>query len=375
MTGQSSYESLAEDFAAELDAYDIVLPPATQLDALACFLSSQLLLFAGPSGTGKSTLARRLATCFSSRFIVLDGQPGVARRQELTGYASALSGDIAFASTEDTSRLVNLAQPPSGPGADDPPVLLVEEGNLSPIEGYLGPLVHGLSGLATNHITWPLHDHGGGLPRQGSQGPPVPEELGFGPWPRLLVTVNVDATAPAPAAKVAARGAVVLLEPPTLTAALESHAAVFGASPPPTYPGRGLAGDPRACLMVAQHAGQVGALVDALESALTAATSTQGANLVSQRAAQRGLLYLAAYALVAAGSPDEDLRTHALRDGAENALLHYVLPSLEPAHFPTVAERARTTARPGGVLADRLSRLRTSDEWSGIPDDFWSGLS
>jgi ABC-type cobalamin transport system ATPase subunit len=374
--GASSYESLAEDFAAELAAHAVTLPLGAQLDALAGFLSSQLILFAGPSGTGKSTLARRLASFFSSRFEVLDGQPGLARRQELTGYASVLSGSPAFASTEDTEHLVALAQPPSGPGADDPPVLLVEEGNLSPIEGYLGPLVHGLSGLAIEHITWPLHDHGADLPRQGAgAGASIPRELTFKPWPRLLVTVNIDATAPAPAAKVAARGAVMLLEPPTLTAALESHAAVFGGSPPASYPGRGLAGDPRACLMVTQHAGEVDTLLSELQSSLASAVSTEGANLVSQRAAQRCLLYLAAYTLVAQGSPDDELRSSALKDGADNALLHHVLPSLEPAHFPTVAERARTAARPGGLLADRLARLRTSDEWSGIPDDFWSGLS
>ena len=373
-SGASSYESLAEDFAAELDAHAVTLSMAAQLDALACFLSSQLLIFAGPSGTGKSTLARRLSNFFSSRFAVVDGQPGLARRQELTGYASELTGSPAFASTEDTDRLVTLATPPGGPSANDPPVLLVEEANLSPIEGYLGPFVHGLSGLATEQVTWPLHNHQSDLPAQGG-GNAVPAEITFSPWPRLLLTVNIDATAPAPAAKVAARGAVLLLEPPTLEAALESRSAVLATGPPPTYAGRALAEDPRACLIAMEHAGQVDILVKALEQSLASAASSEGANLVSQRAAQRCLLYIAAYALVSEGSSDDDLRNNALKDGADNALLHHVLPSLEPAYFPSAAERARTAARPRGVLADRLARLRTSDEWSGIPDDFWSGLS
>ena len=137
--GSNPYDSLADDFAAELVAHAVAVAPAAQLDALASFMSSQLILFAGPSGTGKSTLARRLASFFSSRFAVLDGEPGLARRQELIGYASILSGTPQFASTEDAARLISLATPPGGSGAGDAPVLLVEEGNLSPSRATSAP--------------------------------------------------------------------------------------------------------------------------------------------------------------------------------------------------------------------------------------------
>ena len=203
----------------------------------------------------------------------------------------------------------------------------------------------------------------------------MPPTLTFQPWPRVLTTINVDAGAPAPANKIVARGAVLLLEPPELSDAITSADGLFVSPPQTDPPGRGVDLDPRAALAAARHNKLEGQLRAALAAALGHAT-IGGRNLVSPRVAQKALLYLAAYDSIAEHASDPVLVPERRRDGAENALLHYVLPVLDPVHFGTVVESARDGSRPGGLLRDRLSRLRTTEAGlSALPDDFWSGLS
>src|SRR3954452_6677605 len=96
-------------------------------DALASFVSSQFVLLAGPSGTGKSSLSRALADFFTDRSAVVDSEPGLVRPQDLAGYASGLTGTEEFVATPATDALKRL----HGTG-QHPPVLVVEEANVSP---------------------------------------------------------------------------------------------------------------------------------------------------------------------------------------------------------------------------------------------------
>jgi len=242
------------------------------------------------------------------------------------------------------------------------------------MEGYLRPFLHGLSRPYAEQARWTLHNYVHDLDSV-SGGPAVPPEIVFGPWPRVLVTINVDATAPAPAPKVVARSGVLLLEPPDRKAAIRSFGSLFAPPPSGKPPGRGIDGDPRASLDLAVANGDDQDLRDALDLALEAAAA-DGRNLVSPRAATKALMYVAAYAQVASRSGDQELHDERLRDGAENALLHFILPTLDSAHFGAVAEAARERARANGLLRDRLARLRTGGGgFAGVPDDFWSGLS
>ena len=64
--------------------------------------------------------------------------------------------------------------------------------------------------------SWMLHETFVGANAGGSN-LNLPSTLLFGPYPRVIGTINVDTTAPAPARKVVARSSVILLKPEALT--------------------------------------------------------------------------------------------------------------------------------------------------------------
>ena len=342
----------------------MLMSPPTIADALACFISNQFLLLAGPSGTGKSSLAHALADFFSSRSATVDSEPGLVRPQDLAGYASGLSGTEEFVATPATAALRSL----HGPGPH-PPTLIVEEANLSPIEGYLAPLTHGLSALRAGEVRWTMHSQANPLPVRGdAAADPVPSTLLLEPFPRLLATLNVDASAPAPANKVSARAAVLLLEPPELAEALSLPTPTSPLTQTSVPPGDGTGGDPTDSLLARISSQTDQPLRDAL--GVAAEDALENRRRVSPRMAQRALIYQAAYEAVCAdaGGP---LQEHRIRHAAENALLHYLLPVLSPTEFTQVAARLQKAAQPDGLLADRLSGLRLAeDDWRQAPDDF-----
>ena len=146
-----STASLIKDFRLHLNQLGIAFEEAVVIDLLASYLSSQFVLFAGPSGTGKSTAAHALQTFFAPA----DSRATIrARRQllgpeDVAGYYSAL-GQV-FVAGPDLAALDHLARP----NASAPcPSLLVEEINLSAPEGYLNPMIHGFSGLSAETVEW-----------------------------------------------------------------------------------------------------------------------------------------------------------------------------------------------------------------------------
>jgi energy-coupling factor transporter ATP-binding protein EcfA2 len=363
------YTKLRDDFHAHLQMRGLHFVAPMVADALACFISSQFLLLAGPSGTGKSSLARALASFFSDRSSVIDSEPGLVRPQDLAGYASGLSGPSEFVATPATKALQDLVG-----SSDNPPVLIVEEANVSPIEGYLAPLTHGLSTLRTSPATWTMHSQASALPVRGdSAAPHVRPSLELKPFPRLLATINVDASAPAPANKVSARAAVLLLEPPTTEEAVSLPSPTNQAPVATAPPGYGTVGDPTDCLLARLSSQTDGVLRDELKA--VTGDALEDARRMSPRMAQRALMYQAAYEAVCANEGGA-LEQHRSRHAAENALLHFLLPVLSPIDFTQVAQRLAEKSQPDGLLFDRLSTLRLDEEdWRQAPDDFWSGLS
>ena len=183
----------------------VVVDMTTSVDVLASILASQFVLFAGPSGTGKSTLARQLQHFFADED---KAQIFEARRQwgsleDLVGYYSVL-GD-QFATTPDTQKILDLHEASVSPllgekgtPVSGPPIMLVEEINLSAPEGYLAPVIHGLSGVRTPFLEWHLHSKDSGAEDETAL-LTLPELAMIGPYPRVLGTINVDANAHAPA--------------------------------------------------------------------------------------------------------------------------------------------------------------------------------
>lgn len=389
-------DSLAEvlqAFREHLDERSVRYDASTTVDLLASFLSCQFLLFAGPSGTGKSTAAKALQAFFAphdSRGII-EARRQLIGPEDVAGHLSPIVG--RYVRVRDLDELLRLHD--SGPeGAT--PVLLVEEINLSPVEGYLSPLVHGLSGLASEAVEWRLHHDGSYME--------VPDTVFLRPFPRLLGTINVDSTAMAPAPKVTARACVILLEPPDrldVAGGLDRLRAGIptGAD---AYAGRGahLVGDPHDAVRSSELddgelTRQLTAMVDLTHGAGAApappagVTATPPPNLVTRRQLDQCLLYASWFALLAkafettGGSVAGDV----YRMASENALLHFMLPSLAPVEFGLALGRlihaggdltaAANDTELGGVLRSRVSRLASAGGLSmgGRTLDFWDRLS
>lgn len=364
----------------------VVLDATMAADYLAAMLSSQLLFFAGPSGTGKSVSARLLQDFFAD-----EGRAQIfeARRQWLSpddfvGYYSVLADQ--FATTPDTDRLIEVHEASIGSlvgenQSGSPPVLVVEEINLSPPEGYLAPFIHGLSGVSTPSLSWNLHSRTSGAIDQGAA-IKLPERVQLGPYPRLLGTINVDSTAHAPARKVAARACVLLLEPQHLTKNELEMLGEAGLTQKASEgtPGSAFLGDPMTALRALDSSIQA-----QLHQALLAIQDDLGGVMISRRDALRALAYMAYFVRLQTNStPEPEIAKLA----AENAILHCVLPTVDADHFVRVLKALNETdlTQPassndsvGGVLLPRVERLldMTTGLGLGFADalDFWSALS
>lgn len=402
---EDSFASFARDYscdvsrAAELptrfrefaSAMGLDVDRSTALDALASVLGSQLVLFAGPSGTGKSRLARCLAAFFTppDALVVIEARRQLLGPEDIAGYYSNIGAQ--FALTTDTLELLSLHElclAASGGETDaSVPFLLVEEANLSPIEGYLSPVVHGLSAPSAPYLRWPLHAHAGSVENEDLD-LLLPPSLFFGPFPRLIGTINVDATAPAPARKIGARGLVQLLEPEQqldATAIAKRLAAdavdVVGAADEVARTQIGNPDCARESLL-----GEI--LASLLQSFFALVESSVGPSSLSHRDIERAANYMAWFWLLSEddrGAVGED---NTRRVAAENALLHVVMPTLSSNSFvralaklrdgnPSLVGSAAAPDELGGLLAGRIDRLDMAVQGSMFPDsvDFWTALS
>ena len=377
-------EHTAIAFDEFLKLRSLVYEPQIKADLLAAVLSSQFVLFAGPSGTGKSTAAKALAEFFcppERRATILVESTWEAPYDVAGTYSSFAEYFLTKPGLDELFRLDSSSPFRTKNEGQVSPVAVIEEANLSRIEGYLSPVVHGLSVLAQETVEWVLHQESESVPRSRKDGAPcvVPPKLVLGPWPRFLGTINVDHTAIAPARKISGRACVVLLEPLEAPAAEEGVGAIWSTETPTTWQSgpAELLHDPRTAL--AGHLGgeDLSQLATALDDTTTALSEVIGLNPVSKRDEHRCLLYMAFFCDVARHMPGyepplPDLRTIA----AENALLHYVLPGLTAYQFASAVDLFQDSELQS-LLRSRCKRLRPEEARAtlGYDADFWTALS
>lgn len=380
----ASIQELPEQFRRFLGGYGIAGGgPDAILDLLAATLSSQFVIMAGPSGSGKSLMASALSAFFAptGRRRRLEGARLLAKPEEFFGYYSHLAGQ-RFTAYEPLLALLDMDDAPeegedegdTEPQPRTPPLVTIEEANLSPIEGYLSALVHRLGGLEHRVASVRLHTQPDGV---DSQVPDlqVPGELDLEPYPRFFATINVDADSPAPARKVVSRACVVLMETPTFETALAAtdtlvHPSVEEADGPAAT----LIGRPMTAFDRYADTGS-DAYQQAFGERATLLRDALGADVVAHRQLQRSLMYMAWYVELAGGETAEQ-GDPAVEAAADNAVLHFVLPSLPAAQFER-ALKALDDGNRSGVLATRITRLRgmLAETQFGPPPDFWGALS
>lgn len=374
-------------FAEAAGVARLDLSAAVRHDLLAAYLSSQFLLFAGPSGTGKSTAARLLQDFFTPEPLIarLDSRRQLIGPEELVGYHSPLGGGL-FTAGQDLEAVLKLvnetAESPS-------PSLLVEEINLSPPEGYLGPVVHGLSSVECQWLPWRLYSATALL----DQVAPAPPLVELGPYLRVLGTINVDATAPPPARKVVARSCVILMEPiatdienlvsvteiPGGIRTLRGTGAPYVGSPTSIF-----GSDDARPTEAAESCLRIGALVEAGSESV----SDPRTKRVSRRQLAQMSLYATWHDMVVRADNVEVGEDESMRAAAENAVLHYVLPQLGGEDLTEALSNLREARDrltgpsedgPGGLLLDRVDSLvGASGPDAGLLGsalDYWDRLS
>lgn len=367
-----SVHELPERFRKFLGSYGIATGSRDELvDLLAAALSSQFVIMAGPSGSGKSLMASALAAFFApeDRRRRLEASRLLAKPEEFLGYYSHLAGEKFMA----YDQLLSLLGLDAGADAT-PPMITIEEANLSPIEGYMSGLIHGLGGLETSVVRVRLHTQPGQVASQVPE-QKVPPVLELQPYARFFATINVDADSPAPARKVVSRACVLLLETPTFETALAAadtlvHSSVEDAA----GPAAGFIGRPT--IAFGRYA-ETGSDVyqQALSERAAMLREKLGVDVIAHRQLQHSLMYMAWFVELSGGTEPE-LGHPAVDAAADNALLHFVLPSLPAAQFESALE-ALDDGRRIGVLATRLARLRyvVAEQQFGPPPDFWGALS
>jgi hypothetical protein len=364
--------SLIEEFKKFATAYGITASDGDIHDLLAATLGSQFLLMAGPSGSGKSLIASALAAFFAKkdRRTRLEGSRFLARQEEFLGYYSHLAGQQFIAQPP----LLDLLPLSSSEDRKDAPVIIIEEANLSPIEGYLSALVHGLGGREAGTLDFRLHTRSDEVPTADEE-VTVPSGLTLAPYPRFFATINVDADSPAPARKVASRACVILTDTPAIeearvSADILSQPSIEEADGPAST----ILGRPSSAFARYTESGS-----DVYEEALLRRgkqlSEVIGTEAVNFRAYQKALFYIAWYVeLAGEDEPQPDSAVVAM--AVDNALLHFVLPTLSAHQFAAAVEGLVDIA-PESVLASRVERLKTvlSAQTFGPSPDFWGALS
>lgn len=367
-----SVHELPEQFRRFLGQYGIATGSRDELiDLLAAALSSQFVIMAGPSGSGKSLMASALAAFFApaDRRCRLESSRLLARPQEFLGYYSHLAGERFMA----YDQLLHLLELLRGDG-DSPPMVTIEEANLSPIEGYFSALVHGLGGLEAETLPIGLHSQPGPVDSQ-VPGQKVPPVLDLAHYPRVFATINVDADSPAPARKVVSRACVVLLETPTFETALAAADTLVHPSVEEAVgPAAGLIGRPTIAFDRYATTGS-DVFQQAMAERAAVLHDALGLDVIAHRQLQRSLMYMA-WLVELSGEVEPEQGQPAVEAAADNALMHFVLPSLPAAQFER-ALRALDDGNRTGVLSQRLTRLRSvvSEHQFGPPPDFWGSLS
>lgn len=187
------YPLLLAEFKGLLEISGYNLNPDDKvLDLLSCALSTQFLLFAGPSGSGKSFAGKLLSNLFQKLLgtpsASLNARMGWLGPEEVGGYPPISSDDpeawIPGPLTKSLDEGIGF--------------LLIDEANLSRIEGYLNPVIHGLSETVVQEIEWTPW--------------PIPGQKHFRSYPRIVATINVDENSDSPSRKVLARAGVAVFE-------------------------------------------------------------------------------------------------------------------------------------------------------------------